>query len=327
MSLSNGKLDDITDAIHSQPELNGVIIGHYGNGTCSISDTGIPVATAYSQIAVIIEDVDTGDPVSVPTEPVDVGQAPVKITNRSRMWAEFTGAGLTCGCVVLSGVGVAGSAAGEVPSAGTSTFLLVAAWTGLVTSSLQCVNAITRSVVTIRDPDSDSLSVWDQNRIYTVGFLIVDAIGVGAAIVSIGPAVKNLIAVLQRRGGLAATETLAKMGRDARAAEIQRALAKASQNPESRKVLEQALKDAGVSARTIRRVATSSVIAGRNATIINDVIADETARRLSRAILDVVAAVDSPIASAMPSDKVGAASGAVNAAGGVIVHVVGLSSS
>lgn len=64
--------------------------------------------------------------------------------------------------------------------------------------------------------------------------------------------------------------------------------------------------------------------AARNPTAVSDVIADETARRLSRAIFDVISSVDSPIASGLPSKWVGSASGPVNAAGGQLIHVVGL---
>jgi hypothetical protein len=66
----------------------------------------------------------------------------------------------------------------------------------------------------------------------------------------------------------------------------------------------------------VRRVAKNAVIAARNATVVSDVIADETARRLSRAIIDVVGSVDSPIASGLPCKWVGSASGSVNATGG-----------
>jgi hypothetical protein len=48
----------------------------------------------------------------------------------------------------------------------------------------------------------------------------------------------------------------------------------------------------------------------------------ETARRLTRAILDVIGPVDSPIASSLPSTG-GSASGSVNAAGGQLIHGVG----
>jgi hypothetical protein len=74
----------------------------------------------------------------------------------------------------------------------------------------------------------------------------------------------------------------------------------------------------------VRRVAKNAVIAARNATVVSDVIADETARRLSRAIIDVISSVDSPIASGLPSKWGGSASASVNAAGGQSIHVVGL---
>ena len=145
----------------------------------------------------------------------------------------------------------------------------------------------------------------------------------GAGLASLGPNVKNLLAVLERRGGLPTAQALAKMGRETRAKAIQDALNQARRNPESAKILDHALKDA-LSSKTVRRVAKNAIIAARNATVVSDVIADETARRLSRAIIDVISAVDSPIASGLPSKWVGSASGSVNAAGGQLIHVVGL---
>jgi hypothetical protein len=323
MSLTREQIDAIVDVIHAQPELTGVIVGHYGGLMCSIADTGSMVALPYWEKAVIIEEIDDDASVEVPSDPTDTARPPAVITNRSRIWSEFAGAGLNCGFAVISAVGVVGGAAAEVPSGGTSTFLVVVAWAGLATSSIQCVNGIVRTVEAATSPDSDSLARWDKNRIYTVSFLVVDAIGVAAGLASLGPNVKNLLAVLERRGGLKSADMLAKMGREARAQAIQDALNQARRNPESARILDEALKDA-LGSRTVRRVATNAVIASRNTGVVSKVIADETARRLLRAINDVIGSVDSPIASALPSDWVGSASGSVNAAGGQLIHVVGL---
>lgn len=324
MSLTKEQLDRVVAAIHAQPELTGVIVGYYDGLMCSVADQGYKVALPYWEKAVIVEEIDdSSGTVEVPSDPTDSAQPPGTITNRSRIWSEFAGAGLNCGFAVISGIGVLGGAAAEVPSGGTSTFLVVVAWAGFATSSIQCINGIVRTVEAASNPDSDSLARWDQNRIYTVSFLVVDAIGVGAGLASLGPNVKNLLAVLERRGGLPTAQALAKMGRETRAKAIQDALNQARRNPDSAKVLDQALKDA-LSSKTVRRVAKNAVIAARNATVVSDVIADETARRLSRAIIDVISAVDSPIASGLPSQWVGSASGSVNAAGGQLIHVVGL---
>jgi len=324
MSLTRQKLDAVVDVIHSQPELTGVVVGYYDGMMCSVADYGAMVSLNYWEKAVIVEEVDeNGNSVLVPPEPTDTVSPPALITNRSRMWSEFAGAGLSCGFAVISGVGVLGSAAAEVPSGGSSTFLLVVAWTGFATSSIQCINGIVRTVEATRNPDSDSIARWDQNKIYTVSFLIVDAIGVGAGLASLAPNVKNLLAVLERRGGLASADALAKMSRDARGKAIQAALQQARRNPESAKILDEALAEA-LGGRVVRRVARNVIIASRNAGQVSDVIADETARRLSRAMIDVISSVDSPIASAMPSDWIGSASGSVNAVGGQLIHVIGL---
>jgi hypothetical protein len=324
MAFTQDQIDAAVGAIHAQPELGGVMVGYYDGLSCSVADVGAKVALAFWEKVVIIEEIgDSGTSVLVPSNPTDLAIPPGTITNRSRVWSELTGAGLNCGFAVISGIGVLGGAAGEVPSAGTSTFLVVVAWAGFVTSSVQCINGVVRTVEAATNPDSDSIARWDQNRIYTLSFLVVDAIGVGAGIASAGPAIKNLLAVLERRGGLPAAQALGKMGREARAQAIQDALKQARRNPESQKILDKALEEA-IGSRTLRRVAANSVIAGRNAAVVSDVIADETARRLMRAIVDVVSAVDTPLASAMPSSSVGSASGSVNALGGQLIHVIGL---
>lgn len=137
----------------------------------------------------------------------------------------------------------------------------------------------------------------------------MDAIGVGAGLAWHGTNGKNLLAVLERRGGLPAAQALAKMGRATGSQAIQDALNQARRNPESAKILDQALQDT-LSAKTVRRVAENTVIAARNPTPVSDVIADDAARRLRRAIIDVISSVDSPIASGR--------------SWGQLIHVVGL---
>ena len=102
------------------------------------------------------------------------------------------GAGLNCTLAVISAVGVLGSAAAEVPSAGTSTFVMVIAWTGVVASGVQCVNAITRSYQALMNPESESLSRWDDSSIYSSSMLVVDALGVASALTSLPRSVTNL---------------------------------------------------------------------------------------------------------------------------------------
>ena len=322
MSVSKKTLKGMVDAIHAQPELIGVVVGLYDDLQCSVADPGAAVTKAYSQISVVIEIVEDGEASVVPTVPTDAPQPPRSITNSSPVWTELKGAGLNCGFAVVAGVGVLGSAAGEVPTAGTSTFLLVASWAGFVTSGIQCVNGVVRSVEAYKNPTA--LARWDQSTAYKWSFLIVDGIGVAAALVTLPMALKNLYGILQRSGGLMSAEALAKLGREAKAKEIEKALAAARRNAQSAAELDKALNEA-VSAKALRRIAAgSAVVAARNSAAISQVISNETTRRLTRAILDVISAVDSPIASAFPSSSVGSASGSVNASFGYVIHVVGM---
>jgi hypothetical protein len=113
------------------------------------------------------------------------------------------------------------------------------------------------------------------------------------------------------------------MSPETRAKALQGALNQA-RNPESAKILDQALQDV-LSSRTVRRVAKNAVIAARNASVVSDVIADETARRRSRALIAVIRSVDGPIASGLPF-QVGGKCGRFGkrSSGGQLIHVVGL---
>jgi hypothetical protein len=219
---------------------------------------------------------------------------------------------------VISGVGVLGSAAAEVPSAGTSTFVLVVAWAGFAASSVQCLNGIARVTAIAANPDGNTRQEWDSNKIYTRSIFVVDPIGVASGLASLPQATRNLLQILERRGGLATTQLLSQMNRAERAAMIQEAVRQASRNPESAKLLEEALKDAGA----LRQATTSTGASVRIAKATLNVVSRETTRRLTRAVLDVVANIDGPIASGLPSSWVGSASGSVNTIGGLVLSIV-----
>ncbi len=323
MPMSEATLRRLVRMIHEQRELNGVMIGFYGDFQCRLADPGTMVTLNYQQRVVIIEIVEEPASGPISARPVEsVAHTPTVVTNGSRIGRELIGAGISCGFTVISALGVAGSAAAEVPSAGTSTFALVVAWAGLVTSSIQCINGIVRTAEAVTNPGGTSLAQWDQNQIYSYSILIVDAVGVGSGLAALPQATRNLLAVLERRGGMVSAQALASMGREQRAAAIQQALAEASRNPESRAVLEQAIRDAGISARELRRVATSPIVAARNSRVIGNAITQETSRRLQRAMVDVIAGVGQSAASGLPEELVGSASGSVNRFGGVILHAL-----
>jgi hypothetical protein len=72
MSLTKEQLDRVVDAIDSQPELTGVIVGYYDGLMCSVADQGYKVALPYWEKAVIVEEIDdSSGTVAVPSDPTD----------------------------------------------------------------------------------------------------------------------------------------------------------------------------------------------------------------------------------------------------------------
>ena len=280
----------------------------------------------WRRVAVIVEETegDSGVVVDVAlldTSPSIVPDVPDFVSNKSRATSEFVGAGLSCGFAVVSGIGVFAGAAAEVPTAGASTVLVVVAWTGFATSAVQCVNGIVRSVVAVEDPDSNSLQQWDDNWYYSNLCLLVDAIGIAAAVVSIPAAAKNFYAVLQRRGAMVTEQALAGMNRAERQATMRLALQQAVRTPEGRAEVMKALRAAGLSEKQAAQTIAFGAATTRRAGVTLRAISEVTATRLSRHLLSAVSGGLTPLVSATPSRVTGSASGSVNA---VIVHVVNL---
>jgi hypothetical protein len=329
--MREAALRGIVEAINAMPETRGVAIGYYGDLVCRQLSNGDRTNPNFHRLIIIVEEAPVSG-VQVATRPAPVASTPPREassnsaqqamqTNGSRLAPELIGAGLSCGFTVISAVGVVGSAAAEVPTAGASTILLVASWAGLVTSGIQCINGVVRVVEIARNPEGTSLAEWDNNAWYSGFIFVVDAVGVASGVASAGAATRNLLAVLERRGGLVTTQQLMRMNRAGRAEAMQRAIAQASRSPESAAVLREALEAAGAEVRAaggLSRVAASRAAA---------VIAEETTRRLHRAVAEVLGAYGGPLGSALPASWVGSASGSVNTTGGVIIHALGVSSS
>lgn len=321
---SESTLKRIVEAIHSHPELYGCVIGFHGNNQSRVLHPGFMPAVNYGRVVIIVEEswISTAQvriPEVVP-EPTVVPTPPSYISNRSRVSAEFTGAAISCGLTVLSGVGVLFGAAAEIPTGGASTVLVVMGWTGFVTSGVQCLNGIVRATEAHSNPESNTLQQWDSNRVYNVSMLIVDGIGVASSLVSLPFATRNLLAVLERRGGMIAVSELEQLSRTERQAAIQRAVNQATQTQAGREAVEQALREAGLTQRQVAQVMARGAGTGRRARLVAGVLTEETARRLNGTIRDIVGGGVGIGASATPASLTGSASGSVNA---LIVHVLG----
>lgn len=320
--ISEQLLREMVRRIHAFPDLNGCRVGLYGNYQCRVLHPGYNVGPNSERVLVIIEEVETDDP----TVLRDLRQwataqggspagapNPLVVTNRSRLGPELAGAGISCGLTAVAFFGVAGGVAAEVPTGGAATFLVVAAWTGFVTQSIQCANGLARIMEIRISPESDSLEQWDHNNFYKYFMLIVDGAGVTTGVASLPFAMRNLWAVLSRQRSFAACglslDRLKAMNRAQRLQAIQEVVGEASRTPEGRDALMLAARESGVGAKSIQSTVGLSV---RNADRMVNVVRDETIRRLKGSLAEIGGSIGGFGASAMPSRLVGSASGSVS---------------
>ena len=213
-------------------------------------------------------------------------------------------------------------AAAEVPTGGASTVLVVFAWFSFATSGVQCINGIYRSAEAISDPQSNSLQELDNNTIYSTANFLVDAIGVVTSVVSLRPAMRNLFAILERRGGMAITvQQLRNLPRPERAEAIRRALQQATRTPEGRAEVQRALVNSGLSPRQVAQAMEHGATTTRRSRVITNGLSRVTARRLNATVLDILGGVGGIGLSATPPSWTGSGSGSVHS---LIIHVVGI---
>jgi hypothetical protein len=280
-------LQQLVNEIHSIPELNSCVIGYQGGNQSRVLHHGYPFTPAFGQCCVVIEEVVSPDAgmtkntqrfVDRPSSVVAGNQAP-QITNRSRLGRELAGAGLSCTFAAGAAVGVAGSVAAEVPTAGGSTFLLVLAWGGFITSGASCLNGLVRVGMAVSEPDGNSLQDLDGSTVYTAVTLINDGVGMAMGVGSLGVAGKNLFAVLSRQNAFTSRgltqASLKAMNRAERGGVIREAVEQASRTPSGRKAILDAAKNSKVGERALQHGGMSV----RNAASMTKMISEETTRR------------------------------------------------
>jgi len=328
--ISQQMLTAMVQAIQQEPELAGCVIAFQGNLMSKVLDPGDPQSPNYTRVLVIIEEAETNDDQVLKNTQDFVndmgGRSPEKapnpiiVTNRSRMGRELKGMGLTCGLTVAAGVGVAGSAAGEVPSGGTSTFLLVASWVAFGTQSVECINSMTRFGQVLMDPKGNSLEQWDENGTYAKAMLIDDAINQAANLAALPFAVRDLWQTVSRLRGFAARgltfDVLKSMNRMQRLKVISEIFWEASQTPGEQQAVIKAAREAQIGAKAMQRTSGLSV---KQADIMVQVVKDVTISRLKLSLTGVVGTGVGLVASGMPESVVGSASGSIN----WIINVIG----
>lgn len=310
----------IVNKLRTFPELAGCVIGYEGEGSSQVVSFGSSQSPDSQCVAVIIERVEVSNPASnadlQKAAKIVAGQDGSRnaiITNRSRLGAELVGAGVSCGLTVVSGLGVAAGVAGEVPTGGASTFLIVAAWTGLATGAIQCMNGLVRVGAILAAPDDTTLARWDTNMTYSTSILIVDGLGIASGVASLPFAVRNLWAVVARQRAFLTKglsyEALRNMNRVQRMQVLQEVLNDAARTSEGRQALVAAAKEAQMGVGSMGAYSGLSV---RNAVKLTRIISDETVRRISGSVRDVIVSLAGAGASATPASLVGSASGSVN---------------
>lgn len=294
--------------LESHPQIKGARIGFHGDGFSEVLSKGTTGTDNYNNFLILIEDASL-----YPNEPIVEPREIVQ--NKTKLGAELKGLGLNLGFTVLSFFGIIGSAAAEVPSAGTSTFLLIASWTGFVTSGSQTVNSAVRTYQVLFDGDSNSLQIWDDDQIYSTSFLIIDALGVLSAVATIPRSVAKIYTLLQTKGGLISITEFGKLS----GAQRYKALAKSIKQAMNAGVTEKQLVDAlkSIDPSKAHLIVKQVKGYGKSKQGLEAVakITDTLAKEIKGILLkptNLPSSIASPIVSGLSSEYVGTANGSVN---------------
>ena len=314
--------------IHSFPEFAGCPIGYQGEGQSRTLYEGSSHSPNSSRIAFAIEFIEESNPAYVdeikrlaeaPGLMPPGGSEPALLRNRSKVWGELGGTLVSCGATVVSGLGIFGSVAAEVPTAGASTILLVASWTGFITGGVQCLNGAVRTGQAVFNPEGTEIDYWDNDPYYKDFFQKVDYMSLGSGAVGTGYALRNLTAVVARQNALLARnldlKSLGRLGKHERMKIIKEMVEEAGKTPEGRAALEAAAKEIGVKDYALRGTTLSS----KHAFKMTKVVTAETTKRLNASLGELIAQAVSVTANAMPSSITGSSSGTLN---NWIVHVM-----
>lgn len=323
VALDRKKINGLLQALQNNDVSRGTVVALYDGLACEQISEGDPDAPNFGRIFFIVEEslkvqgshVVGSGPGSVEEE--EQGGTRILKTNRSRLASELVGAGLNCTFTVIAGAGSLAVTAADVPALGATTPLIVAGWVGTGASAVQCANGIARTIKAIANPGGVDLDEWDETGWYKWSLFTIDAIGVAASVASLPSAYRKVATILERRGALRAVQAMVSGqggNRTDRAAALVKAIKEASRDERTSAEMAKALKEAGYVAR--RQLSRRGLREGMAA--ITNVTARDLRRELSAAIADTL----SPIISSMPSNRVGSASGSMNALPGIIVHAI-----
>jgi hypothetical protein len=313
--------------IRTFPQLSGCEIGFHGNGSSRLLAPGLSTSAASVAVGIIIEGVPLADPATNgQTARLAAGSAATAaikppILNKSRVNAELKGAGMSCTFALVSAVGVVGGLLSEAPSAGTSTFLVVAAWGGFLSSGVACINGLARVREVVVRPDDNSIERWENDSDYTLWMNVADAIGIASGVAGLPSSIRGVFAAASRQRAFLARGlsfgSLKAMNRVERAKALSAVVQEAARTPEGRLAITQATKEAQIGARALQ-----SGVSIRQAEKLGRVLSDETIHRLLATSRDALLFGASCGASVSSSERLGAASGSLNLGYNYVIHLM-----
>lgn len=299
-------LASIVERIQRFPELAGCTIAYVGSNQSRLLSA--PYGSSGSTCTIVIETIKLADEDASALEKVaktgaSSPQSAEVVTRGSVIRAEATGAAINCTMFAISALGVMalGAATGGIG------FLAVAAWVGSAAGALQCVNAVVRTGVAIRD--HKILEQMDKDEAYSQFFFAVDAVGVATSLVALPKSVLGLWKAFSTRAAFAKRgldiAKLKQLGREGRLRVVKEVVDEVANTAEGRKALADAMKSAQVTL-------TRSTLSFREAQRASRVLGQSTITQLRDAVQQVLTDAAGPGFSATPASATGTASGCVN---------------
>jgi hypothetical protein len=242
-------LDDIIQTIQAIPELKGCAIGLHGNNQSRSLVDGVCVRDNANsgRMVVIIEEIASSNPLHLKNSlqwadthgGSQTNATNPTILNKSKLYPEFLGTGLSCGLAIVSAVGVVGGAAAEGFTGGAATALIVVAWAGLVSQSTQCAYGTIRVMEVISNPYGNTLEQMDES--YGDIMLIVDTVGIISGVTSVLSVWKMYASI--SKNVVPSLEQLKLMTKTARADEVKKMINVMSKRSDTKELLTKAAKE------------------------------------------------------------------------------------
>ena len=247
--LTEQAKNSLVQSIHEVSQLQGCMIGLYDENQSLVLHSGDRNASAFGKCVVIVEIIENPNLI-LPFENQSI-EIPPSHASEGKLKAELAQAGMSCGFLLLSGLGIAGAAATAPVTGGASILLGVAAWGGFATQSFQCGTGLYRSWMTATGKLQELESI-EKDPVYSSILEWVDRADIGFGLLSIGANARNVIRVRQMlKSQLPVNfKTLSKTAQKKVTAE---SLRRIYDGPGGEKLIREALREAGFNEQAISR--------------------------------------------------------------------------